>query len=102
MLLTQLMVSDLAAAYFSLLELVHLAKALPRLINRSGSRQRSCAAPLCPLASRDYWAEENITADVDLIPIQQVNEAYERTISGAVRYRFVIDIKTLRSLGRLT
>jgi uncharacterized zinc-type alcohol dehydrogenase-like protein len=43
----------------------------------------------------DYCAEKNITADVELIPIQQVNEAYERTIQGDVRYRFVIDMKTL-------
>jgi len=43
----------------------------------------------------DYCAEKNITADVEVIPIQQVHEAYERTIGGAVRYRFVIDMKTL-------
>jgi uncharacterized zinc-type alcohol dehydrogenase-like protein len=30
-----------------------------------------------------------------VIPIQQVNEAYERTMKGDVQYRFVIDMKTL-------
>src|SRR5579884_4231753 len=43
----------------------------------------------------DYCAQQNITADVEVIPIQQVNEAYERTLKGDVRYRFVIDMKTL-------
>jgi uncharacterized zinc-type alcohol dehydrogenase-like protein len=43
----------------------------------------------------DYCAEHNITSDVEVIPIQQIKEAYERTIKGDVRYRFVIDMKTL-------
>jgi uncharacterized zinc-type alcohol dehydrogenase-like protein len=43
----------------------------------------------------DYCAEKNISSDVEVIPIQRVNEAYERTIKGDVRYRFVIDMKTL-------
>lgn len=43
----------------------------------------------------DYCAEHNIVADVELIPIQQINEAFERMLKGDVRYRFVIDMKTL-------
>ena len=43
----------------------------------------------------DYCAEKNITSDVEVIPIQQINEAYERTVRGDVRYRFVIDMKSL-------
>jgi alcohol dehydrogenase (NADP+) len=43
----------------------------------------------------DYCAEHNVTSDVEVIPIQQVNEAYERTVKGDVRYRFVVDMKTL-------
>ncbi len=43
----------------------------------------------------DFCAEKNIAADVEVIPIQKVNEAYERTVKGDVRYRFVIDISTL-------
>ncbi len=45
----------------------------------------------------DYCAEKNITSDVEVIPIQQVNEAYERTLKGDVRYRFVIDMASLKS-----
>ncbi len=43
----------------------------------------------------DYCAKHNISSDVEIIPIQKVNEAYERTIKNDVRYRFVIDMKSL-------
>ena len=43
----------------------------------------------------DYCADKNITSDVEVIPMQQVGTAYERTLKGDVRYRFVIDMKTL-------
>ena len=39
----------------------------------------------------NYCAEKNIVADVELIRIQQINEAYERMLRNDVRYRFVID-----------
>ena len=45
----------------------------------------------------DYCAQNNITADVEVIPIQQVNEAYERTVKGDVHYRFVIDLTSLKN-----
>ena len=45
----------------------------------------------------DFCAEHNIVADVEVIPIQQINEAYERMIKGDVHYRFVIDINSLRN-----
>jgi alcohol dehydrogenase (NADP+) len=43
----------------------------------------------------DYCAEHNIVSDVEIIPVQQINEAYERMLKNDVRYRFVIDMKTL-------
>ena len=43
----------------------------------------------------DYCAAKNIASDVEVIPMQQVEAAWERTIKGDVRYRFVIDMKTL-------
>jgi uncharacterized zinc-type alcohol dehydrogenase-like protein len=43
----------------------------------------------------DHCAKHGIGADVEVIPIQQVNEAYERTLRSDVRYRFVIDLATL-------
>ncbi len=43
----------------------------------------------------DYCAEHNIMCDVEVIPIQKINEAYERTLKSDVRYRFVIDMASL-------
>jgi len=43
----------------------------------------------------DFCAEHGIVSDIELIRIDQVNEAYERMIKGDVRYRFVIDMNTL-------
>ncbi len=44
----------------------------------------------------DYCAEKNIVSDVEVIPIQQINEAYERMLKSDVRYRFVIDLSSLK------
>jgi uncharacterized zinc-type alcohol dehydrogenase-like protein len=44
----------------------------------------------------DYCAEKGISSDVEVIPIQRIGEAYERTVKGDVRYRFVIDIASLK------
>lgn len=43
----------------------------------------------------DFCAEHNITSDIELIDIKDINQAYERMLKGDVRYRFVIDINTL-------
>ncbi len=43
----------------------------------------------------DFCGKHNITCDVEVIPIQKVNEAYERVLKSDVRYRFVIDIASL-------
>jgi alcohol dehydrogenase (NADP+) len=44
----------------------------------------------------DFCGEKGITSDIELIRIQQINEAYERLLRGDVKYRFVIDIASLR------
>ncbi len=43
----------------------------------------------------DFCAKHKCGADVEVIPIQQVNEAYDRLVRGDVRYRFVIDMSSL-------
>jgi uncharacterized zinc-type alcohol dehydrogenase-like protein len=43
----------------------------------------------------DFCAEHNIVSEIELIPVQQVNQAYERMMKNDVRYRFVLDMKTL-------
>lgn len=44
----------------------------------------------------DFCAEHKIESDIEVIPIQQVNEAYERVLRGDVRFRFVIDLASLK------
>ena len=44
----------------------------------------------------DYCASNNIVSDVEVIPMQQINEAFERMQKGDVRYRFVIDLASLK------
>jgi alcohol dehydrogenase (NADP+) len=43
----------------------------------------------------DFCSKHNISSDIECIPIQKVNEAYERVVDSDVRYRFVIDNKSL-------
>jgi alcohol dehydrogenase (NADP+) len=45
----------------------------------------------------DFCGAHNITADVEVIPIQKVNEAYERLLKSDVKYRFSIDMASLKS-----
>ncbi|MGA8730734.1 MAG: NAD(P)-dependent alcohol dehydrogenase [Terracidiphilus sp.] len=45
----------------------------------------------------DFCGKHNITADVEVIPIQKVNEAYERLVKADVKYRFSIDMASLKS-----
>jgi uncharacterized zinc-type alcohol dehydrogenase-like protein len=44
----------------------------------------------------DYCAAHQIVSDVEVIPVQKINEAYDRMLRGDVRYRFVIDIASLQ------
>jgi len=43
----------------------------------------------------DFCGKHNISCDIEMIDIKDVNTAYERTVKGDVKYRFVIDMKTL-------
>jgi len=44
----------------------------------------------------DFCADHGITSDIELIPIQQLNEAYARMLRSDVKYRFVIDMASLK------
>jgi uncharacterized zinc-type alcohol dehydrogenase-like protein len=44
----------------------------------------------------DFCAQHGITAEIEIIPIQQINEAYERMLKSDVKYRFVIDMASLK------
>jgi alcohol dehydrogenase (NADP+) len=45
----------------------------------------------------DFCGKHNITADIEVIPIQKINEAYDRVLKSDVKYRFVIDMASLKS-----
>ena len=44
----------------------------------------------------DHCGKHGIVADVEIIPMQKVNEAYERTLKSDVKYRFSIDLASLK------
>ena len=44
----------------------------------------------------DFCAEHGIVSDIEMIPMQKINEAYERMLKSDVKYRFVIDMKSLK------
>jgi len=44
----------------------------------------------------DFCAQHGITAEIEIIPVQKINEAYERMLKSDVKYRFVIDMASLK------
>ena len=47
----------------------------------------------------DFCGQHNLTADIELIPIQKINEAYDRLLKNDVKYRFVIDMASLKGIA---
>lgn len=77
-------------------------KALEVQAGKLISRRRSLAGSLVGGIKEtqemlDYCAAHNIVSDVEMITIDQINEAYQRTLDADVRYRFVIDMKSLKN-----
>jgi uncharacterized zinc-type alcohol dehydrogenase-like protein len=67
------------------------------LVGRRRSLAGSCIGGIRETQEMlDFCAKHNIASDVEVIPIQKINEAYERTIKSDVRYRFVIDMSSLK------
>ena len=64
-------------------------------------RRRISGSPIGGIAETqqmlDFCGEHNITADVEVIPIRKVNEAYERLLTSDVKYRFSIDMASLKN-----
>ena len=44
----------------------------------------------------DFCGQHGVVSDIELTSIQKINEAYERVVASDVRYRFVIDIASLK------
>ena len=45
----------------------------------------------------DFCGKHNITSDIEMIDMAQINDAYERLLKGDVKYRFVIDMASLKN-----
>jgi uncharacterized zinc-type alcohol dehydrogenase-like protein len=45
----------------------------------------------------DFCGQHGITSDIEMIPMQSINQAYERMLKSDVKYRFVIDLDSLRA-----
>ena len=66
------------------------------LVNRRRSLSGSLIGGIAETQEMlDFCAEHNIVSDIELIPIQKINEAYDRMVNGDVKYRFVIDMASL-------
>ena len=45
----------------------------------------------------DFCGEHGIVSEIEMIPIQQIDQAYDRLLKGDVKYRFVIDMASLKA-----
>jgi uncharacterized zinc-type alcohol dehydrogenase-like protein len=84
----------------SLVLLGFLVKPLPTAaLNLIGVRRSLSGSNIAGIAETqemlNFCGEHGITADIEMIPIQKINEAYERLLRSDVKYRFVIDIASL-------
>jgi uncharacterized zinc-type alcohol dehydrogenase-like protein len=74
----------------------HPSPAVSRLINKRRSVAGSLIGGIRETQEMlDFCAAQDITADIELIPMRAIDDAYERMLASNVRYRFVIDAETI-------
>ena len=93
---TVLLRRDATLALMGVPQYPHPSPSVGKLLNK----RRSIAASLIGGIREtqdmlDFCAEHNLVSDIEIIPIQQINEAYARMLRSDVRYRFVIDMASL-------
>lgn len=73
----------------------------PQVFNLIMKRRRIAGSLIGGIAETqemlDFCGQHVITSDIELIPMQQINEAFERMLKSDVKYRFVVDIDSLRA-----
>ncbi len=73
----------------------------PQVFNLIMKRRRLAGSLIGGIAETqemlDFCGQHGITSDIELIPMQQINQAYERMLKSDVKYRFVVDINSLRA-----
>ncbi len=70
---------------------------IPMLVNRRSIAGSAIGGIAETQEMLDFCAEKGIAADVEVIDIQHINEAYERLLKSDVKYRFVIDMASLKA-----
>ncbi|MGF6758665.1 NAD(P)-dependent alcohol dehydrogenase [Paraburkholderia sp. GAS334] len=72
----------------------------PQVFNLIFKRRRLAGSLIGGIAETqemlDFCGEHGITSDIEMIPMQKINDAYERMLKSDVKYRFVIDMDSLR------
>ena len=72
----------------------------PQVINLIFKRRRLAGSLIGGIAETqemlDFCGQHGITSDIEVIPMQSINEAYDRMLKSDVKYRFVIDLDSLR------
>jgi uncharacterized zinc-type alcohol dehydrogenase-like protein len=72
----------------------------PQVFNLIFKRRRLAGSLIGGIAETqemlDFCGEHGITSDVEIIPMQKINDAYERMLKSDVKYRFVIDLDSMR------
>ncbi|SEK10482.1 NAD(P)-dependent alcohol dehydrogenase [Paraburkholderia diazotrophica] len=72
----------------------------PQVFNLIMKRRRLAGSLIGGIAETqemlDFCGKHGITSDIEMIPMQKINEAYERILKSDVKYRFVIDLDSLR------
>ncbi|CAG4915377.1 NAD(P)-dependent alcohol dehydrogenase [Paraburkholderia gardini] len=72
----------------------------PQVFNLIMKRRRLAGSLIGGIAETqemlDFCGEHGITSDIEMIPMQKINDAYERMLKSDVKYRFVIDIDSMR------
>ncbi|MBB1584030.1 NAD(P)-dependent alcohol dehydrogenase [Serratia sp. OS31] len=73
----------------------------PQVFNLIMKRRRIAGSLIGGIAETqemlDFCGQHGITSDIELIPMQQINEAFGRMLKSDVKYRFVVDIDSLRA-----
>jgi uncharacterized zinc-type alcohol dehydrogenase-like protein len=77
-------------------EVPHLSPSMSVLINKRRSLAGSLIGGIAETQEMlDFCAEHGILSDIEMIPMQKINEAYGRMLKSDVKYRFVIDMRSL-------
>jgi uncharacterized zinc-type alcohol dehydrogenase-like protein len=93
---TQLLRRDGTLTMLGVPDQPHPAPAIGKLI---GKRRRIAGSLIGGIRETqdmlDFCAEHNIVSDIELVPVQQINQAYARMVKSDVKYRFVLDLASL-------